>query len=183
MQIGPSYAASQSPNIQPVGTSEFIFSGRSVTSASNPRAYLNLDHQISIGEINERFSNYKVSIGQCEWPFCLIVESPKGSLEIIYDEADNQIISIKFWGDGGMDIAGNRSGDPLIRAVGSTKAKCSPGEDAFYCKSPAIKNLQYLVDPSECPIPWGDDLVAIPNCATIAGFWIGIEPATEKPSE
>ena len=175
-------AEAQSPDTQHSNTSEFIFSGRSVTSSRYPRAYLTLDHSISVGELSQRFSDYEVNIGQCEWPLCLDIQSPSGSLEVNYDEAEGRVLSVKLWGHGGMDIAGNRSGDPLIKAVGN-KARCTPGEDGFYCEAPAIENLQYLVDPSECPMPRGEDLVAIPACATIAGFWIGIEPASEEPSE
>ena len=71
----PSVGETDSQNTH--SAAEFIFSGRSVTGAQNPRAFLNLNDRISVGEINERFSDYKVSIGQCEFPFCLIVEGAK----------------------------------------------------------------------------------------------------------
>ena len=103
----------------------------------------------------------------------------KGSLEIYYDENENQVISISLYGSGGMDIAGNRSGDSLVEAIGPQKAKCRAGMDFIYCES-SINNLDYLVEPREgCPLPDTGPTVPVTTiqpCSLIAGFSIGIEP-------
>ncbi len=110
---------------------EFIFSGEAVTSARFPGQFINLRDGYSISSIKSKFPSYRVEISnECDG-ICILVIGNSGSIQIFGHDDTHAITAIKSWGEGTMDIAGNKIDTPLIDALGAIEAKCVMGEHTF----------------------------------------------------
>ena len=114
---------------------EFTFSGQGVASSSDPGQFIRVGERLSIFAIKDRLSSYAIQISNECGGYCLIVEKDANAIQIFYDPANQRVEGIVSWGDGSIDMAGNRAGGSLLKAIGSTEAECDFGEHTS-CKSP-----------------------------------------------
>jgi hypothetical protein len=160
--------------------SEFIFSGNSVFAAENPTKVLKVGARISIAQLTDLFSSAAVTLSnECDG-FCLIVTKNEIQLQVYYDQDTQTVTSVIAYGEGSADIAGNKSGDPVTKAIGASSADCDFGE-VTTCASHSIEGLRYVLEGSDvegkddCPQPAPEKAPSktqLADCLKIGGFEI-----------
>lgn len=153
----------------------FVFSATGAANAANPAQKVAVGEKLAPAELRRRFKGYEVSITQGEdCAICAAITGPAGRLEVHFNGRARTVVQIISRDKQATDTLGNRIGDPVAAAVG-TSAVCESG-DEMTCASTRVKGLSYVVGGAEnCPIGSGDGKkpMDIPSCAKIAGFSVG----------